>query len=95
VELLYSDDRSVAGGGTIDPDTRRFTINFAPEGSFLLTVRGPHEGSPGTSEHDRNSPLASANAVVRAYDSAEVPLVVHGDVSGVTLPVKEQVKGTK
>ena len=95
VELLYADDHAVAAAAVIDPETRSFTLNFAPEGNLLARVSDPHEGSAGTSEHDKNSPLPNLNAVVRDYDQAEIPLEVRGDMSGLTLAVKEQVKPKK
>jgi len=95
VELLYADDHAVAAAAAIDPETRSFTVNFAPEGNLLARVSHPHEGVPGTSEHDKNSPLPNLDTVVRSYDPAEIPLEVHGDMSGLTLAVKERVKRTK
>ncbi len=92
VQLLYADDGSYAVSTNIDPDTRSFTFNFVPEGEYKLKIADAREvrfEPPPPDESDPNFPERNRRtAVLRRYASGEMPLTVHGEITGINLAVE-------
>jgi hypothetical protein len=95
VTLVYADDGGEdASSATIGPDEPAFRMPFVPEGSYTLKVsdvadvnREEISNGPGVMP-----PFHTKETVVRRYGTAEQPLVVAGDVSGVSLAVPPVAK---
>ena len=94
VEVLYADDGSYAFSAEIDPDTRTFDFPFMPEGEYKLRIGNAREvrlEPPLPEDFNPDFPNRNRRQVtVRQYGPGEVPIVVQGDMTGVSLPVKSK-----
>ena len=93
VELYYADDGSPASLSTsIEPESRTFTFAFVPEGEYRLKIANAREvrlEPPSPEQADPDFPNRNRREVnVRQYGPGEMPLLVQGEMSGVSLPVE-------
>lgn len=95
VELVYADDGKSAANTTIDPESRTFTFPFALEGEYKLRVQDAREVR---FEQDTLAPEDDLfeehrkALTLRGYGNAEVPVIVAGEISGISLPVQIQAQ---
>jgi hypothetical protein len=90
VELLNTDDQSVAGAATISVENDEFAFDFIYDGEYILT-------SPTSADIDYQSiPQPGSPAVPQykshlrhLYGSVSKPLHVDGDMDGVTIAAPE------
>jgi hypothetical protein len=90
VELLYADDNTQLTSAEVIPDVPGFHFTFVPEGEYLIKVVSAadvkHEeimNPPGTMP-----PSHGKDTTLRTYaPSGPQPLVVHGDMQDLNLPV--------
>ena len=91
VTLLNADDKSQADYTEVAREDESFQFGFIPEGDYILQIGfaadtewfetpNPPHTSPPTRTDYRN---------VRTYGSADLPLHVEGDISGVTVAVPD------
>lgn len=96
VELHYADDNSYLVSTAIDSDSRTFTFNFVPEGQYKLVIHNAREvrfEPPPPEDFDPNFPDRNRRSTtLRQYGPGEIPLMLQGETSGVTIPV--QLKST-
>jgi hypothetical protein len=86
---LVNADGKVAASAMVDAETRTFTFGFAPEGEYTLKVSDAREVEP---LRDAGAGHGRAQVkTLRAYGDGAVAVVLHGDVSGLTVPVAEVV----
>lgn len=100
-------DKHAVNSGTVeldDPDTKTpmrtgmvsetgtFTMNYVPEGSYVLKVTSAAD----TEQKSGDSPATSAlermlnSRKIRSYGTTEIPLGVKGDVNGLVLQVPDR-----
>ncbi len=82
VELRYADDDTLVTETNISPDWEEFHFAYVPEGEYTLKVRRPKDT---TFEYVASNYLEKTK---QAYSDASQPIVVHGEVNGVTIQVK-------
>jgi hypothetical protein len=90
VALLYADDNSELTKAEVTPDESGFHLSFVPEGEYVLKVTEAsdvrHEeiaNPPGTMP-----PTHTKDTVLHTYTGGDPqPLIVHGDMEGLNLPV--------
>jgi len=82
VDLIYADDQEQARYAHVQEDGS-FVFSFVPEDKYLLRVRGGADTE--RVEYNEGSMSVSEDRVIRKYGDAEMPLMVHGDVSGLEL----------
>jgi hypothetical protein len=82
----YGDMSRYAATATIDPRTRTFTFDFLVDGEYTLIVVGAREIEVPVSE---NFPYGDFNQrkEIRRYRDIQQPLVVHGDINDLVIPV--------
>ena len=90
VEIDYGDDDAQVVSTKVEAEDSAFHFPFVPEGEYVIRVwdaadvtRQEVSNGPGSMP-----PTRVVEKKVRSYGPAEQPLVLHGDVSGVTLAVK-------
>jgi hypothetical protein len=94
VTLVYADGGEDAVSTKVESDEPVFRMPFVPEGSYTIKVSDAAEvnreeisNGPGVMP-----PFHTVEKVIRKYGTAEQPLVVTGDVSGVNLAVTPVAK---
>jgi hypothetical protein len=75
---------------SIDAETRTFTFAFAPEGEYTLKIRDAREVQFEPASADAGSRQRAREKLLRAYETGEMPVIIHGEMSGLTLPVNEK-----
>jgi hypothetical protein len=87
LRLLYSDDKTMAANTSLAEDDDTFTFSFVPEGDYILRVDGATDveyreilNGPG-----QWPPTHTESQVLHQYGSAEQPIHITGDLSGVTI----------
>jgi Carboxypeptidase regulatory-like domain len=87
LNLLYSDDKTMVANTAVPEDDDTFTFNFVPEGDYILRVDGAADveyreilNAPG-----QWPPTHTDSQVLHQYGSAEQPIHITGDLSGVTI----------
>jgi hypothetical protein len=78
LELHYADDDSLVAEAGISTDEGQFHFPYVTEGEYTLKVRKASDIIPGKGDQKP----------IRTYADASQPLIVHGDMSGVTIQVK-------
>jgi hypothetical protein len=92
VALLHPDDRSEAASTYVTGDDgNRFTLNFVPEGDYILQVTGASDRNYVLVPNPPNSIPATRTAsnLLHSYGRTEQPVHVSGDLSGLTVEVPE------
>ncbi len=91
VSLLYADDRSELASVELSKGDTSWTMNFVPEGDYLLTVGGGADVEyeeiaypPGTTP-----PTYFKTHPLHQYGSGEQPIHVDGELTGVAISVPE------
>ncbi len=90
VALVYADSGKELVSATVDPETNTFALPFVMEGEYKLTTKDAREvryeetGDPDNDPFHQNR----KEVLLRGYGPGEVPVVVQGEMSGVTLPVE-------
>ena len=95
VRLYYSDgDEEEAVSVKVGPDEPVFRMPFVPEGVYTIKVVDAADVSRQEISNGPGSypPYQTKEMVLRKYGTAEQPLVVTGDVSGVNLTVSPVAK---
>jgi hypothetical protein len=92
VLLLNADDGSTLSSINIDAQSRSFRFPFVPEGSYILRITNAREVVFEPSSADSVLGAPPKQNVLRTYNAAEMPLVLHGETSGIALPVQQALK---
>jgi hypothetical protein len=81
-------------GASIDAEARTFTFAYAPEGEYTLKITDAREVEMESASADpgAGSRARPQEKILRRYASAELPVVLQGDVMGVVLAVKEKAE---
>ena len=92
VSLLFADDRTQLGSTEIGEGNENFDFPFVPEGDYVLKVNSAADArleeipnSPGSVP-----PSRTETTMVHEYGTAEVPLHVDSERTGVTVDVPEK-----
>jgi hypothetical protein len=86
LSLLYADDRSEAGHTTVSKDDSTFTFAFVPEGDYILRADGVDNDYTEVADGpDAWPPTHTEPKVIRSYGTAEQPIHVAGELSGVNV----------
>jgi hypothetical protein len=86
LSILYADDRSEAGHTTVSKDDNTFTFAFVPEGDFILRADGvDNEYVEVPNSPDSWPPTHTEPKLLRSYGTAEQPLHVAGELTGVSV----------
>ncbi len=80
VELHNADDDSTCTVTSIAPATGQFHFPYVAEGEYTLKVRDAADVAPGARSHDEKP--------IRTYDDASQPLIVKGEMNGLTIQAK-------
>jgi hypothetical protein len=83
LELHYADDDSLASKTEANPAGTGFNFPYVPEGEYTLKVM--HAADVNI---ERNWP--DTKRPIRTYADASQPLIVKGELSGITVQVKPQ-----
>ena len=86
IELLYTDDRSVAQRTHVDEDGT-FLINFVMDGDYILRVAGGALDD-GPDAQEQGSTVAGQSRH-RTYKGIDIPLSVRGDISNLVVTSNE------
>jgi hypothetical protein len=87
-ELHDPDDDSVVAETTTSGGGNEFHFLYVPEGEYVLKVKRASDVTGGGTVCPGCTPQPDGEKVVRSYEDASQPIVVHGDMSGLTIPVK-------
>jgi hypothetical protein len=92
VALLNTDDNSEQVSTEVDADDSSFHFDFVPEGSYILSVtkardvaREQISNGPGTMP-----PFYIRENTLHTYGNHQQPIVITGDMTGITVPVPEK-----
>ncbi|UWZ85982.1 MSCRAMM family protein [Occallatibacter riparius] len=86
LSILYADDRSEAGHTTVSKDDNTFTFAFVPEGDYILRADGVDNNYVEVAEGpDAWPPTHTEPKLLRSYGTAEQPIHVAGELTGVTV----------
>lgn len=86
LSLLYADDRSEVGHTSVSKDDSTFTFAFVPEGDYILRTSGvDNEYVEVSNGPDSWPPTHAEPHLLRSYDTAEQPIHVAGEVTGVNV----------
>lgn len=84
LSILYADDRSEAGHTSFSKDDNTFTFAFVPEGDYILRADGvDNEYVEVPNGPDSWPPTHTEPKLLRSYGTAEQPIHVAGELSGV------------
>jgi protocatechuate 3,4-dioxygenase beta subunit len=84
VELHNADDDSTCTVTSISPATGQFHFPYVAEGEYTLKVRNASDVIPGKGDEKP----------IRTYDDASQPLIVKGEMNGLTIQVKPKPAAT-
>jgi hypothetical protein len=90
IQLLDPETKAAVRTGEIIEDGT-FKLGYVPEGSYLLTVSAAADAerknadTPAAFDFGRSTNIK----IIRSYGAAEIPLMVSGDVNGITLQVPD------
>jgi hypothetical protein len=87
VDLLYADDEDLVRQVHVAEDGS-FQLNYVPEDKYILRVSAGADTEQ-VEIHPYPEMTVRQDKVIRSYGSAETPLLVQGDVSGVELAAPE------
>jgi hypothetical protein len=79
-----------AAAASIDAETRTFTFAFAPEGEYTLRIGDAREVQSEPPSADAGSRQRAREKLLRAYQTGELPVIIHGEITDLTLPVNEK-----
>ncbi len=90
LKLVYSDDGTEVASTDVSKEDSQFRFNFVPEGNYTLKASKVREV---TREEILNAPgsmpvSTTKETTVRSYKEGSLPLVVHGDLTGVLVKVE-------
>jgi hypothetical protein len=88
VELHDPDDDSVVAATATGRSGSEFHFLYAPEGEYVLKVKNASDVTGGGTVCPGCTPRPEGEKVVRSYEDGSQPIAIHGDMSGVTIPVK-------
>jgi hypothetical protein len=85
--LLHPDDKSMVAVTSLTNDDDTFNFSFVPEGDYILRVDGASdvEYSEISNPPGQWPPTHTDQRVLHQYGSAEQPIHINGDLSGVTI----------
>jgi hypothetical protein len=90
VTISYADDNSELTSAEVTPDDPAFHFSFLPEGEYTIKVKSASESHRETIANGPGTmpPFRIKDTVVRTFTPLDpMPLIVHSDMVGVTLPV--------
>ncbi len=92
LSLLFADDRSQLGTAQISADDENFDFIFVPEGDYLLKVNSAADARFDEVPNPPGSVPASWKKItmVHEYGTAEIPLHIDSDRTGVAVDVPEK-----
>jgi hypothetical protein len=87
LELLYPDDKSMVAVTSLPNDDDTFTFSFVPEGDYILRVDGASDTEYREVSNGPNNwpPTHTEPHVLHHYGSADQPIHVAGELSGITI----------
>jgi hypothetical protein len=86
LRLLYADDRSEAGHTSVSKDDNTFTFGFVPEGDYILRSDGvDNDYVEVPNGPDSWPPTHTEPKMLRSYGTAEQPIHVAGELSGIVV----------
>lgn len=94
VELEYSDSKETIRSAMIQADGT-FQMNYVPQGSYVLKVTSAGDSAPGGDAGE--GPLAallSGKKPVKEYGTAELPVNLSSDATGLVVQVPDKTTGT-
>jgi hypothetical protein len=91
LSLLYPDDKSVASRTSLTKDDDGFLFSFVPEGDYILRVNSASDNEYVEVANGAHSmpPTRTETHTLRSYGSADYPLHVGGDLTGVVVAVPD------
>ena len=94
LSVLFADDGTQLASTQISSEDELFHLNFVPEGSYTLKVSDAREVTRTEVPYPPGSapPTHTEEKTLRSYGEATAPLVVTGDVSGMTIAVSPPAK---
>ncbi|MGO8934680.1 MAG: hypothetical protein ACLPLZ_11370 [Terracidiphilus sp.] len=96
LSLLSSDDKSVIGQTSLTKDDDAFTFSFVPEGDYILHVEdaSDNEYREVPNKSDSWPPTQTETRTIRRYGTADQPIHVASELSGVTVAVPDLPQGS-
>ncbi len=96
LSLLSSDDKSVIGQTSLSKDADTFTFSFVPEGDYVLHVEdaSDNEYREVPNKSDSWPPTQTETRTIRRYGTADQPIHVASELSGVTVAVPDLPQGS-
>jgi hypothetical protein len=91
LSLLYADDKSVAGHTSLADGDEVFTFSFVPEGDYIVRVDSASDNEYVEVPAPAHSapPTSLDSHTIRSYGSADQPIHVSSDMTGVTIAVPD------
>jgi hypothetical protein len=90
VELRDPDDDSVVAATATGGSGSEFHFLYVPEGEYVLKVKNASDVTGGGTICPGCVPRPEGEKVVRSYEDGSQPIVVHEDMSSVTIPVRPE-----
>jgi hypothetical protein len=96
LSLLSSDDKSVIGQTSLAKDDDAFTFSFVPEGDYILHVEDASDNEYRDVPNTSGSwpPTQTETRTIRRYGTADQPIRVASELSGVTVAVPDLPQGS-
>lgn len=96
LSLLSEDDKSIVGKTSLTKDHDVFTLSFVPEGDYVLHVEdaSDNEYREVPNKSDSWPPTQTETRTIRRYGTADQPIRVASDLSGVTVAVPDLPQGS-
>jgi hypothetical protein len=93
--ILYTDPDNVElVGAHVEPDDSAFHFDFVPEGNYVIRVPNARDVSAQTVSYPNGQfgPPKVGETISKSYGAYEAPLVVEGDVIGLTITMPSKLR---
>jgi hypothetical protein len=93
--ILYTDPDNIAlTGAHVEPDDSAFHFDFVPEGNYVIRILNARDVSAQTVSYPNGQlgPPKVNETITKSYGLYEAPLIVEGDVSGLTITIPSKLK---
>jgi len=96
VEIHYTDDDAQLASTNVSKEDNNFHFLYVPEGEYTLKIVDPRDVTREEVPYPSGTipPTHTEEKTIRSFGNAEQPLVLHTDITGLTIAVPPKQKST-